>query len=296
MRTAETFVRETRSPGIRPPKGAWDCQVHVYGDPVRFPPRSTKAYAPPKACFADVHSMARTLGLQYVSIVQASVYGSDHGALVDALARGTNGHYDGVNYRGIAIVTDEVSDKELHRLHEAGVRGARFNFWKRLNVTPTVAEFRRSLERISQLGWHARVHVTAEELSELYGVFQSVRQPIVLDHQGHLAFSEGLEQPGHKIVLNLLQRENWWIMLSHGDRNSTTEFPWDDALPFAEAYFEAAPDRCVWATDWPHPEYPKTPVNDAELVELIYRCLPDKGAVEKVLATNPARLHREREE
>jgi 2-pyrone-4,6-dicarboxylate lactonase len=82
-------------------------------------------------------------------------------------------------------------------------------------------------------------------------------------------------------------------MLSHGDRKSATEYPWDDSLPFAEAYFEAAPDRCVWATDWPHPEYPKTPVNDAELVELIYRCLPDKGAVEKVLATNPARLHRE---
>jgi predicted TIM-barrel fold metal-dependent hydrolase len=84
------------------------------------------------------------------------------------------------------------------------------------------------------------------------------------------------------------------MMLSHGDRNSATEQPWDDSLAFARAYYQAAPERCIWATDWPHPEYPKTPVNDAELVELLFRQLDDPDAWQRVLVDNPARLHIER--
>ncbi|WP_130226414.1 amidohydrolase family protein [Bradyrhizobium sp. Leo121] len=294
MTERETFVRTTRPPRPKLPAGSWDCQVHVYGDPARFPPRAQRAYPPPKAYFEEVHALASTLGMTYVSIVQASIYGADHSVLIDALSRGKNGTYEGIIYRGIAIVNDEISDKELLRLHEAGVRGARFNFWKRLNVTPTVPEFRRSLERIAQFGWHARVHVTAPELQELQGVFAAAKGTFVIDHMGHMPFTDGMGQPGPRIILDLLKRDNWWIMLSHGDRSSSTEQPWDDAIPFTRAYFEAAPDRAVWATDWPHPEYPKTPVNDAELVELIYRCLPDAEDARKVFVTNPRRLHGER--
>ncbi|VCU69236.1 2-pyrone-4,6-dicarbaxylate hydrolase [Pigmentiphaga humi] len=293
MAEKETFVRDTRPPRPKAPPGSWDCQVHVYGDPARFPPRAQSAYAPPRAYFEDVHRMASTLGMGYVSIVQASVYGADHSALLDALSRGDGGVYEGVTYRGIAIVNDDVSDKELLRLHEAGVRGARFNFWRRLNVTPTVPEFLRSIERISQFGWHARVHVTEPELLELQPVFAAAKGTFVIDHMGHLPFADGLQQPGARAILDLLRRENWWVMLSHGDRSSATEHPWDDAIPFTRAYFEAARDRSVWATDWPHPEYPKTPVNDAELVELMHRCLPDAREMEAVFVTNPKRLHGE---
>jgi len=293
MADKETFVRGTRSPQPRLPYGAWDCQAHVYGDPKQFPPRAARAYAPPKAHFEDVHAMASAIGVQYVSLVQASVYGADHSALLDALGRGNNGKFEDVTYRGIAIVNDEVSDSDLLRLHEAGVRGARFNFWRRLNVTPSVPEFLRSMERIAQFGWHARVHVTPPELLELQDVFRAAKGTFVVDHMGHLPFADGLDQPATQIILDLLQRENWWIMLSHGDRSSATESPWDDAIPFTRAYFEAAPERAVWATDWPHPEYPKTPVNDAELVELMHRCLPDPADIERVFVTNPAKLHRE---
>ncbi len=293
LKNQETFVRETRAPRPKLPIGAWDCQVHVYGDPAQFPPRASRAYPPPKAYFEDVHKLSSALGMSNVSIVQASIYGTDHSALLDALSRGVNGHYDGITYRGIAIVNDELSDSELLRMHEAGVRGVRFNFWRRLNVVPTIPEFLRTMERISQFGWHARVHVTPIELIELQETFQKAKGTFVIDHMGHHPFSDGLDQPASRIVRELLQRENWWIMLSHGDRNSATEQPWDDSVPFTQAYFEAAPDRAIWATDWPHPEYPKTPVNDAELVELMYRCLADEEALHKVFVTNPARLHGE---
>lgn len=295
MSERETFVRDTRPPEEAMPSKSWDCQVHVYGDPQRFPPRKQGAYTPPKAYFEDVHKMALTLGLGFVSIVQASLYGTDHGALIEALRRGRDG-LDGVRYRGIAIIDDDVSDKTLEDLNEAGVRGVRFNFWKRLNVVPTLSTFHRTLARIQQFGWHARVHVTEPELFELQDEFRNVKAPIVLDHMGHLAFREGLAQPGVEIVHDLLRRDNWWMMLSHGDRNSATDKPWDDSLEFARSYYSIAPDRCVWATDWPHPEYPKEPINDAELVELLCRQLEDEEARTRVLAVNPARLHGEPEQ
>lgn len=293
MSDRETFDRNTRPPSPAMPSGSWDCQVHVYGDPARFAPRRQSAYAPPRAYWEDVHKLATTLGLGYVAIVQASVYGTDHGALVDALQRGPGGTVDGVTYRGIAIIDDEVSDRTLEDLHAAGIRGVRFNFWRRLNVVPTVATFRRTLERTRQFGWHARVHVTEMELLELEEEFKSVTSPIVMDHMGHLPFAGGIDQVGVPIILDLLQRDNWWMMLSHGDRNSSTDAPWDDSLPFARTYYDAAPDRCIWATDWPHPEYPKPPVNDAELVELLFRQLGDVDARRRVLVDNPARLHGE---
>jgi predicted TIM-barrel fold metal-dependent hydrolase len=183
------------------PVGSWDCQVHVYGDAARFAPRKQSAYSPPRAYFEDVHKLATTLGLSFVSIVQASVYGTDHSALLDALGRRPGGVFDSVTYRGIAIVDDEVSDRTLEDLHAAGVRGARFNFWRYLKVVPSIATFRRSLERIGRFGWHARVHVTEPELLELQDEFRSVTLPIVIDHMGHLPFRDGLDQPGVSIIL-----------------------------------------------------------------------------------------------
>jgi 2-pyrone-4,6-dicarboxylate lactonase len=290
----ETFDRNTRAPAEPVPAGSWDCQVHVYGDSARFAPRRQSAYPPPRAYFEDVHKMARALGLGFVSIVQATVYGTDHGALIDALSRGPGGVVDGIAYRGIAIINDEVSDRTLEDLHAAGARGVRFNFWRRLKIVPTVAEFRRTLERIAPFGWHSRIHVTEPELFELEDELKKVTSPIVLDHMARTPYAGGLGQPTMPIVLDLLRRPNWWMMLSHGDRNSAMESPWSDGIPFARKFYETAPDRCIWATDWPHPEYPKPPVNDAELIELLFRQMEDPEALRKVLVENPARLHGEK--
>ena len=291
MSEREAFSRDTRTPNPPVPPGAWDCQLHIYADPERFPPRRQAAYPPPRAWFADAHAMSKAIGMTHVSIVQATVYSSDHGALLDALGQCTNGVYDGIHYHGVAIVNDALSDAALLQLHEAGVRAARFNFWKRLNVAPSIPEFHRSLARIAELGWHARVHATAVELLELEDLFASAKGTLVLDHMGHMKAAEGLDQPGRQVIRRLMERENWWMMLSCGERESATDYPWDDMVPFGASCYAMAPDRCIWATDWPHAEYPKTPINDADLVELLYRYLPDREAVQRVLVDNPARLH-----
>ena len=86
-------------------------------------------------------------------------------------------------------------------------------------------------------------------------------------------------------MLELLKRGNFWVMLSLGEKISKAGKPWDDVIPIMRAYIEAAPDRCVWASDWPHPVSVKQPPNDADLLELMYRYAPDQAELEKILVT-----------
>jgi 2-pyrone-4,6-dicarboxylate lactonase len=115
---------------------------------------------------------------------------------------------------------------------------------------------------------------------------------LVIDHFGHVEFEGGFERPVIRWVLDMLKHENWWMMVSNGNRDSKMDAGWDDAIPYGKAFIEAAPDRIVWGSDWPHPQWRKRMMNDAEEVELLYRYVDgDTSLVRKILVNNPARLH-----
>lgn len=285
MEQFSKFRADTRKPETPPPPASCDSQVHVFGDPAKYPLRPTGAYPPPAdATITEALRMHRTLGLERGVIVQATVHGTNHQILFDALAQA------GPAYRGIAIVDDTVSDLELRRLHEAGVRGARFNFWKQLNIAPTPETFLRSIDRIKEYGWHAKVHSAGEEWLDLKDLLAKVNIPVVIDHMGHPDLRKGIGQPTIRMLLDLLRNENWWVMISNADRFSAEQQIWDDALPLAQTLIAAAPDRAIWCTDWPHVQYRKPMPNDAELLEFLYRAAPDPVVRRKILADNPARL------
>ena len=118
-----TDIRGCRVPP--PPRGSCDCQFHIYEDPARFPPRPNPPYPPiTSARFAEAQRMHKAIGFDRGVIVHSAIYGSDHRLLLHAL----ESLNDRDHYRGIGIVDDRVLDKELERMHAAGVRGARFNF------------------------------------------------------------------------------------------------------------------------------------------------------------------------
>jgi len=280
------FRTDTREPEVAPPPSSCDCQVHVFGDPDRYRPRRQSAYPPPAdATIGAARKMHRALGIERGVIVQATAHGTNHEILFDALAAA------GPAYRGVALVDDTVSDEDLRRLHDAGVRGARFNFWKQLNIAPTPEEFRRAIARVTDYGWHAKIHAAGDEWLDLADLLAKVEIPVVIDHMGHPELSLGLDQPVLRVLLDLLRNENWWVMISNGDRASAQERGWSDALPVARMLMEAAPDRAIWCTDWPHVQYRKPVMpNDAELLEFLYRVAPDAAERRKVLIDNPARL------
>jgi 2-pyrone-4,6-dicarboxylate lactonase len=282
--------KQPRLPVPAPPVGSCDCQFHIYADPAKFPPRVNPPYPPiESATFSAAQRMHKAIGFHRGVIVHSAIYGSDHRLLLHAL----ESLHDRDRYRGIGIVDDRVSDKELERLHAAGVRGARFNFVRFFAMEQRAAEVRRSMARIGELGWHARLHVNGEDLLENSDLLRSLKDiPMVIDHFGHVGFEGGMDRPVIRWVLDMLKQENWWMMVSNGNRDSRLDAGWDDALPYGKAFIEAAPERIVWGTDWPHPQWTKRMMNDAEEVELLYRYVDgDAALLRQILVDNPARLH-----
>ena len=277
------FQRETRAPSRKAPAGAWDCQVHVFGDETKYPIRPGSKYPPPRAWIDDMRRMHRALGISRGLMVQATPHGTDHSLLLDLLA-------EEKRYVGAAIIDDTTSDRELQRLHDGGFRSARFNFAKFLGISPSPETFKRCIDRISGMGWVAKIHAVADEYLEIADLVRPLKLPTVIDHMGHFYFKDGMNQPVIPLLLELLKKENFWIMLSNADRRSATGAPYDDSIHFARKFIEAAPDRCVWGTDWPHTHYSGVMPNDADLLELFYRFAPDEATQRRILVDNPERL------
>ncbi len=285
------WIRQTRAPVPPPPAKACDCQVHIYGDPARYPLKPGYTYLPPDATFENAKKMLAALGFGRGVIVFPTPYDTDHRLLFDTLEALTPDERK--TWRATCIVRDKVPDSELARLKALGVVGSRFNIARRYEDFSHDA-FRRAIARLSELGWHARLHFDPPEMLDFAGVLRGVKNvPMVIDHLGRLDFSLGLAQPAMRFILDMLRNENWWMMVSNGNRMSAMEAGWDDAIPFARAFIEAAPDRIIWASDWPHVRWTKKRMmNDAEAVELLYRYVDnDSALLRKILVANPARLH-----
>lgn len=281
--------RNPRLPAPPPPAKSCDCQFHVYDDIGTYPPKWNIKHELPDAPFGEAQRMLKALGFSRGIFVHASVYDTDYRLLFDSFADLKNRE----NYRAVVVVKDDVTDRELEKLHAIGVRGVRFHIAARYEATPKAA-LQRTLARIREFGWHARLHLDPPELLEYADVFAKVRDvPLVIDHMGRLDFSQGLDQPAMRFILDRLKDENWWMMASNGNRMSKMDSGWDDAIPFGKAFIAAAPERIVWSTDWPHVRWRKQRMmNDAEEVELLYRYVDNDAAlIRKILVANPARLH-----
>jgi predicted TIM-barrel fold metal-dependent hydrolase len=287
----QNWIRETRAPVPLPPPKSCDCQFHIYGDPKKYPPKKNAYYQPPDATFEHMRGVLAALGFERGVIVHPMPYGADHRLLIDTL-----GSLDAAkrrSFRATAIINDEVSDADMAHLDSLGVCAARFNIGRRYQQNNPRDEVIRSIARIREIGWHMRLHVGGDDIVADADFLKSITGlPIVVDHMGHLDFSLGLQQPACRWLIDIVKNAGWWIMLSNGNRDSRMESGWDDAVPFGRAYLEAAPDRMIWGSDWPHVNWRKRMMNDAETVELLYRYVDnDQTLLQKILVTNPARLH-----
>ena len=278
---------DTKKPSFVPPPGACDCQLHVYGPPDRFPIIAEPKYAPHFELGLDrVRDMHGVLGIERGILVTATVYGTDNRVTADALRRG------GGRFRGVAVIADDVTDAELDEMHAAGIRGIRFNFARFLGAAPSPERFRRGVGRIAGRGWHVVIHVQGEDLLEFESLFRAVEIPVVVDHLAHLDLDDARDREAFELLRDLLKQDSWWIKLSNGDRISKQGPPYHDTIPLGRALVEAAPDRSLWGTDWPHVLY-RRPVmaNDGDLLSLLAEFAPDEAVRNRILVDNPARLY-----
>ncbi len=268
-----------------PPAGACDAHCHVFGPADRFPFAANRAYTPPDSGIDAFEALQDRLGLSRAVFVQASCHGTDNAAMVDALHRG-NGRY-----AGVAMIDEGFDDAAIRELHEAGVRGTRFNFVAHLGGAPDLDVFWRIVDRVAPLGWHIVLHFDAKDLPAHAELLDRMPCPFVIDHMARVPVTDGLDQEPFQALLALMADERAWVKISGAERlTADGPPPYDDVVPFAQALIAAAPDRILWGTDWPHPNVRHMP-DDGDLVDLMTSFAPDEATRTKILVDNPERLY-----
>lgn len=277
------FDPNPRRPRTPPPPNSCDSQFHVFGPAEKYPVRPGAAYEMPSATWEAALRMHKALGIERGVIVQPTTYGADHQCTLDALAA------LGPNYKACAnaIVLSERDEAYLGRLHDAGVRGARFTR-QGLGIALSPKVFDDAIARVKELGWYAKFQPEPGGIAEQAAMFENLQLPVLIDHMGRPNTAAGKDDPSLARLLALLQQGNFWVMLSLSEKISKQGYPWDDVVPIARACIEAAPDRVIWGSDWPHPVSTAQPPNEADLLELLYRFAPEDATLRKILVDNPA--------
>jgi predicted TIM-barrel fold metal-dependent hydrolase len=271
-------------PKYTPPPRACDGHCHIFGPASRFPYAPDRRYTPQDAGRETLAALHRRLGLERAVLVQASCHGTDNSAMLDAM------EWSKGAWRGVAMVTKDVTDMELTTLHAAGVRGVRFNFVAHLGGAPDLKNVQAVIARVTPLGWHIQLHLDAEDIETYRDFLNRLRVPFIIDHMGRVEAKHGLDQKPFRHLLELMKNELAWIKVSGPERISSAGKPFHDAMPFARALIAAAPDRVLWGTDFPHPNVKWMP-NDGELVDLFAATVQEDATRKKILVDNPARLY-----
>ncbi len=277
-------------PSYTPPPGAVDAHCHVFGPMAQFPFSPKAKYLPEDAGPDMLFALRDHLGFAKNVIVQASCHGTDNAATLDAIAK-SNG-----KARGVAVVDPAIGEDELAKLHDGGIRGIRFNFLKRLVDNAPKDKFLEVAQRLPE-GWHVVIYFEADILEEMRPFMDAIPVPLVVDHMGRPDVTQGPDGPDMRAFRKLLEsRDDIWFKPTCPDRLDAKKEggmgdPWDNFASSIAPLVADYPDRCIWGTDWPHPNMQDEVPDDGHVVDMIPRIAPTAELQTKLLVTNPNRLY-----
>jgi predicted TIM-barrel fold metal-dependent hydrolase len=274
---------DVRKPKLALPAKATDCHAHVFGPPNQYPWAANRLYTPPPVSLEDYLAMHRAVGIERGVLVQTGLYGNDNRFIVDAIAAHPG------RLRGIALIGEDITDKELRHLAESGVRGFRVNRTAKTGLAFDVA--RKLAERTKEFDWHVQFLLDVEDHPDLDTFLGGFATEVVIDHMGRPDPRGGVNAPGFQALIRLLKSRRGWAKLSAPYRTSLLPPPYDDMTPFAHALVEAAPDRLVWGSDWPHVLLEREMPDDGDLVDQVAVWVPDDVVRKRILVDNPERLY-----
>jgi D-galactarolactone isomerase len=265
------------------PRGACDCHVHIYEDSYPLAPSAT--FKPPHAPVARYREVQRALGLERVVLVQPTGYGFDNRCLIEALVQ------LGAAARGVAVIAPDTDEHELQRLHAAGVRGVRYMLLAGSGGALSWETLPAHAARIAPLGWHIDLQFDGREMPERRALIDALPCPVVIDHIGRYVEPVPPSDPSFRALIDLLARPGRWVKVSAPYETSRLGGPdYADVAPLGRALLRERPDRCLWASNWPHPNRQPVP-SDAAMLELLDRWTGDVTLRDRVLAHNAARAY-----
>ena len=280
------FHPNPKKPDFQLPKGAVDAHCHVFGPSPEFPFAPERKYTPCNAGKEKLFELRDHLGFTRNVIVQATCHGKDNRAMMDA-CRASGGLA-----RGVASVGADITKEELSDMHEAGVRGVRFNFVKRLVDATPKSVFLEIAAKIQDFGWSTVVYFEAQDLEDLEPFLQELPGIIIIDHMGRPNVKNGVEHIDFKRFISLMENNpSIWSKVTCPERLTIAGPPYDDVVPFYQAIVDRFEDRVLWGTDWPHPNMKSHMPDDGALVDYIPRIARTVQQQEKLLVTNPMRLY-----
>lgn len=272
-------------PTFQPPERAVDAHCHVFGPMAQFPFSAKAKYLPDDAGSDMLFALRDHLGFSRNVIVQASCHGADNSATLDAIKR-SNG-----KARGVAVVDPDISEDELAALHKGGIRGVRFNFLRRLVDSAPKDKFLEVAARLPE-GWHVVIYFEADILEEMRSFIDAIPVPVVIDHMGRPDVSQGPGGKDMRAFRSLLEsRPDIWFKATCPDRLDAGGYPWIDFVRSVAPLVADYPDRCLWGTDWPHPNMQDNIPDDGHIVDIIPQIAPSTVLQKKLLVENPQKLY-----
>jgi predicted TIM-barrel fold metal-dependent hydrolase len=258
--------------------------MHIY-DSARFPPARPGARMTENAGVPQYRLFQKLIGTSRVVVVQPAANHIDNAVTLDALAQ------LGSQARGIAVMHPSVTDAELKQMAARGIRGIRFTQFDPKTAATTIDMIEPLAKRVAPLGLHVQIHWRHDQISGGADLLNRLPGTLVFDHLGRLPQSSGTNDPAFGVLRRLLDKGNTWIKLSGAYMVSgPPKYP--DAAPIAQAYIQAAPERVLWGSDWPHPtEADAHKPDDAALFDLLSDWAPDEATRNRILVGNPAALY-----
>ena len=268
--------RNYRAPKLKLPPGACDTHFHFIGPQKLFPLKPNHVFAHLEfedTPVGDWLKMQAALGLSRGLHVQSMMYENNYEIVLH-----TQSLFPG-RLRAVAIPWPGITDNELRILTECGVVGYRVTHRLEKEVD------QRMVARVHEHGW--AIHYLVKPDPEWRRRILASPGRFVLEHMGGIDPSEGLESASFKFVQQCLDTGRCWVKLS--PRPSKQEsFPFDDMLPFVHTLVDRYPNRLLWGSDWPHPQYFKPMPKDVDLLDQMLDWVPEESTRKRIFVDNPA--------
>mgnify|MGYP000063519903 CR=1 FL=1 len=279
-----TYMPTPSAATFKLPSGATDSHVHIFGPNSQFPYAETRGFTPVDAPKEALFAWHKKMGIDRCVIVNTLLHGYDNSVVEDAIIASKG------RYLGIALVQIDVSDTELKRLAQAGFRGVRFHFMPGYKVHETPEQIIALTKRLEPLGMHLQLQLHAQYAKDLMPLLKQSAVSVVMDHMGRVDATLGIEHEHFQDFCRLLELPGFMVKVSGIDRIDSKP-PYEQGIPFARYLVRNYPEKCIWGSDWPHPNHSHVP-DDGMLVDSLALIAPKPDLLHQVLVDNPQKLYR----
>ena len=283
MELKRTYWEDVQTPTLKLPSLSCDAHCHIFGPAEKFSYASDRSFTPVDAPKEKLFALHKKLGIERCVIVQSALHGFDNSVVVDAMQARPG------EYLGVALTSAFVTSDELKNMYQQGFRGVRFNFMAHLKNSDSMEDILELTKRLEPLGMHLQVHFSSDLIHDLAPQLQQSAVPVMIDHIARVDASKGAMHADFQKLLHLLDDPKFYVKVSGVDRIDKVP-PYDQGVALAKTLVDRFTEKCVWGTDWPHPNHHHMP-HDEILLDSIARIADSENKIKHIMVSNPEKFY-----